>query len=354
MIRKSRSALHTALLATLILSTPLVGGESGFPLYRASTIELPASRTAGFSYVFGPGALNDHGQFVGNFSDSLGDRAFLWDANGYTELPLESANDINNASQVVGVAPFSGGSRAVVWEDGHIIDLGALSGDNSSYGSAINDTGHVAGSSGDFPNRRAFYWDGTALHPIGEFFPTDINDLNEIVGFPPSGPGILWRNGVSTQFNGFIINNALHYPSNGGMWDGEQFVCFDGSSVCDTNMLGADINENDDVVGVHFADAFIWNQELGLRHLIDLLDPTDPFSAKISNLQCPDAINNNRQIVLSCATVEGIESELGYVPILLTPIDKGNQHAVTVPFPVALTVSYAALLILVGLKSGNA
>lgn len=291
--------------------------------------------------------MNDHGQFVATVEDGLDVRGYMWGPTGRTALaPLKTASDINNASEIVGSAEFENGLRAAVWREGVVTDLGVLPGDGTSSATAINTPGQVTGTSGAFPNQRAFFWDGTSLHDIGEFFPTDINDLSEIVGFPQSGPGVLWKNGLTTTFNGSIINNALQYPTVGGMWDGEQIVCFDGS--CDTYMTGIDINEEGDVVGSGSPEAFIWNKELGLRHLIELLDPTDPFSARVLSLQCPEAINNNRQIIISCAKVEGIESELPYIPVLLTPVSREEQHTASVPFPVVYLVFLGALALVIG------
>ena len=349
MIRKPRQLCSIAVLVFVIANISRVTAQEDFPMYRASIIELPTSRETGFSYVFGVGAINDHGQFVGTFSDVLGDRAYLWDATGRTELtPLTSANDINNESQIVGRATFIDGTRAAIWRDGEVTDLGVLLGDNTSHGGAINSAGNVTGSSGAFPNSRAFFWDGTALEEIGEFLATDVNDSNEIVGFPLSGPSVLWQNGVITTFNGLTINNSLQYPGVGGMWDGEQFLCYDGSSSCDVNTLGIDINEHGDVVGNDSGNAFIWNRENGQRHLIDLLDPNDPLTNKISNMQCANGINNNGQILLSCATVEGIESPRGYVPLLLTPVLMGDPKVVAVPFPRLFWVSCVVLILSVG------
>ena len=336
------------LLATIASST-LSSAPADFPLYRASVIKLPDMISSPYVVSFGVAALNDHGQFVATVEDGLDVRAYMWGPTGRTALaPLKTASDINNASEIVGSAEFENGLRVAVWREGVVTDLGVLPGDGTSGATAINTSGQVTGTSGAFPNRRAFFWDGTSLHDIGEFFPTDINDLSEIVGFPPSGPGVLWKNGITTTFNGLIINNALQYPTVGGMWDGEQTVCFDGSSVCDTNMTGIDINEEGDVVGWGSPEAFIWNKELGLRYLIELLDPTDPFSAKVLSLQCPDAINNNRQIIISCATVEGIESALPYIPVLLTPVSGEGQHKVRVPFPTTYLVFLGAVALVIG------
>lgn len=160
---------------------------------------------------------------------------------------------------------------------------------------------------------------------------------------------MLWKNGVTTMFNGFIINNILQYPSIGHMWDGQQFVCYEPG--CAPQISGHDINENGDVLGRDDLEieVFIWNRLIGLHHLIDLLDPSDPFSARIQNMQCPDAINNNRQIIIGCATVEGIESEQGFVPLLLTPVDTQSQNTVSVPIPIAFYVWWATLVLGFGL-----
>jgi probable HAF family extracellular repeat protein len=117
------------------------------------------------------------------------------------------AFDINNRGQVVGTSDTaSGESRAVLWEDGDIANLGTLGG-NDSVAWGVNNRGQVVGESTTASDRfHAFFWEdgemvdlGTLAHG-GRFNfsrANSINDRGQIVGRSTTASGtdshaVLW------------------------------------------------------------------------------------------------------------------------------------------------------------------
>jgi probable HAF family extracellular repeat protein len=127
-------------------------------------------------------AINDRGQVAGEANA----RAFLWENGNYTELPMlpnavgAAAYGINEAGHVVGKVTLpSGETRAVLWKEGQVIDLGP------GRAMDINNNGIVVGPS--------FIWDSvngyrllSTLLPAGSGWTLrnirGINDRGEIVG----------------------------------------------------------------------------------------------------------------------------------------------------------------------------
>ncbi|HET9301907.1 MAG TPA: hypothetical protein VFO20_03945, partial [Propionibacteriaceae bacterium] len=100
------------------------------------------------------------------------------------------AADINDRGQIVGMADLAaGGSHAVLWQDGSLIDLGTLGG-TLSWANAINRQGQIVGvsslifSSGD----QATLWEDGAPHGLatlsgGNFSQAvDVNRRGQVVG----------------------------------------------------------------------------------------------------------------------------------------------------------------------------
>ena len=126
-------------------------------------------------------AINDHGQVVGvSYSRHEIDRAFLWE-NGRMRnlgvLPGDARSDaiaINERGQVIGSSYAKSGARqAFLWQRGKMLRLGTLGGAQTSA-EAINDSGHVAGTSetrsrdkDGYPIRHVFVWAGGKMRDIG-------------------------------------------------------------------------------------------------------------------------------------------------------------------------------------------
>lgn len=94
-------------------------------------------------------AINEAGTIVGWSNSSSGNHAFVWtEAGGMVDITpsappsqIAYAYDVNEADQVTGHV----GSRAFVWDDGVLTDLGVPPGYAFSFAYAINDAGVVAG-----------------------------------------------------------------------------------------------------------------------------------------------------------------------------------------------------------------
>jgi probable HAF family extracellular repeat protein len=169
--------------------------------------------------------LNDRGQVIGealnNVSDPLsilgsGDgttftqtRAFLWQNGKMTDLgtlggPDSWAMFVNDRGQIAGASytsdvvdpdTMSPQIDAFLWENGKMRDLGNLGGNNGLLGApgivnALNNRGQVVGNM-ELPGDQSvhpFLWDGEKLSDLGSFggtfsTATGINDAGEVVGY---------------------------------------------------------------------------------------------------------------------------------------------------------------------------
>lgn len=167
-------------------------------------------------------AINDAGQVVGQYNLN---RPYIWQNGGFMELGSFGggnswgyALDINNAGQVVGSSPVNNGSdglaqHAFLWEDGVMIDLGALPGLPDSRAHAINELGQVVGFSSFFDPDTAdeifesFLWEDGVVIDLGVPGQLnrahDINDSGQIVGWSSSG-AYIYEDGVVTNLNTLI------------------------------------------------------------------------------------------------------------------------------------------------------
>jgi probable HAF family extracellular repeat protein len=144
--------------------------------------------------------------------DCFVSHAFQWENGVLTDLGAlapgwsSAALWISETGLVVGLSqngvidPLTGipETRAVLWEDGHIIDLGTLGG-NTSAAFAVNDAGQVVGFSANstpdpFPlgptatQTRAFLWQRGVMYDLGtlggpDAFAMAINERGEVAGF---------------------------------------------------------------------------------------------------------------------------------------------------------------------------
>ena len=174
--------------------------------YVAVDLGLP-SAPAEDSVAIG---INDGGQIVGR-SNTIGPAfatGFQWDDEDVTLLnPLPGGdvavpNDINSQGQAVGFSrDFSDsgtGDTAVLWENGTTSVL------FPGGASAINDSGQIVGSSGEFPNFKPILWENgitTELPAPPSSYVIDINNPGLAVGvisdlgFDQNGAAI-WNPGI--------------------------------------------------------------------------------------------------------------------------------------------------------------
>jgi probable HAF family extracellular repeat protein len=158
-------------------------------------------------------AINEAGQVVGYAYDLSNSKAFLWEDGVMTELgPFSNAPvAINEAGQVIGsFSVFPNGSRAFLWENGVMTDLGTL-GYNHVEPVALNEAGQVIGIAylpwGNGPH--AFEWENGVITDLGTFggaysYPVAINEAGQVIGYAQLVPwtgthAFLWDDGVMTD-----------------------------------------------------------------------------------------------------------------------------------------------------------
>ncbi len=140
-----------------------------------------------------------------------------------------TANDVNNAGQIVGRSNVAGdgAEHAFLYSGGTMYDLGAMGYANSTA-TRINGSGQIVGYSyntaGDagYSTRQSFLYSGGAMQNIGSLdgsgsYASDINDSGLVVGsiyLSADSPGAtnayVYRSGVMTNIGGataFGVNN---------------------------------------------------------------------------------------------------------------------------------------------------
>jgi len=139
-----------------------------------------------------------------------------------------SGGAINNRGQIVGTSNLAGNQshHAFLWNEGALMDLGTLGGDNSdAYW--INDAGEIVGAAdvpGTEQNHHAFLWQNGKMTDLGtaKGWPCstaiDINSKGRVIidtgiCFVGGGPGMLWENGTLYDLNKLIPPNSGIYIS---------------------------------------------------------------------------------------------------------------------------------------------
>ena len=222
---------------------------------------------------------------------------------------VSSALAINSKSQVVGWAvddPWasSRSRRAFLWQNGHLVDLGSLpGGEDTSSAHAINAQGQVVGASSvAFPGfiptadaSRAFLWENDEMIDLGlaTGHAVDINDRGQIVGtgkLDGEQRAFLWREGE--------VVNLGTLP--GGH----------SSRASAINEAGQVVGVSESESGPR---AFLWEQGGGMRDLNDLIHPGDPHHGAFVFEKAP-AINDQGQIV-TVGRIDGDEHALVLTPV---------------------------------------
>ena len=137
-----------------------------------------------------------------------------------------NARAINASGEVTGGSTLStGGTRAFLWRNGKMTDLGTLPGGGNSAGRAINSSGEVVGhaiDSGDFSQAVLWTPNSTTATKLGGADVVGINDSGEIVGGVagvsagpvgdrtslPVPPGFITCSPAGINNNGQVLGNC--------------------------------------------------------------------------------------------------------------------------------------------------
>ncbi len=280
---KSRQLMRvaTVTLALMAISLPLAAQDGRpkhhhYELFDLGSFGGPGAPGGGFNGD-GPsfGQLNARGMSVGAldtstpdpnapnscFFDCFVDIGFVWQDGVVTPLPplhggkyLSSyASAINNFGQIAGAAEngatdpltgWPGEIRAVLWERGHIADLETLGG-NESSANAINDLGQVVGGSltrtpDPFAN------DNIAACGIYAGLPFTFNAL--AVPGATETHAFIWQNGSMRDLH------TLGGP------DSTAWIINDRGEVAGESFISFSANPS---TGVPTVDPFFWSPEDG-------------------------------------------------------------------------------------------
>lgn len=148
--------------------------------------------------------LNNNGVVVGfSYANGVSFHPVLWQKDeegdytvkdlGSFGRPGGSANWINDAGEVVGsVLTQAGFSRAFLWKNDQLMDLGLLEGDTCDVALGINSKTQIIGNSGDCRgSSRPFLWQNGSMYDLSTSFPFNyftaaeasfINDAGEVAG----------------------------------------------------------------------------------------------------------------------------------------------------------------------------
>ena len=224
-----------ALASAISDSGVIAGAELGPPAPGFWTVTGGSMLLTGQYVAFAQAvAVDDAGVLVGDYQNSgtLSSLPLVWTPPGYAETSLPGlecdncnrtygdATAINNAGVIVGSSSYNtaaagGGTHAVEWQAGNIVDLGGLDGANSSAAYSINTGGDIAGSSrtsaaAGAPTHAVLFSQGV-ITDLGiltgdlNSSANSINDLGQIVGVS--------SNDVDTS-RAFLYQNGHMYDPN--------------------------------------------------------------------------------------------------------------------------------------------
>jgi probable HAF family extracellular repeat protein len=181
---------------------PRPESESGSPIFRRPNSVRVTARSAALG-------INDNGDVVGLSgtcgtpdTSALGRHAVLWrngsvfDLGGLGGTMNNYAIVINNAGWIAGNSDLAGdnkpgaipATRAVLWRNGAITNLGTLPGDYLSLAQDMNGKGQVVGVSCDVNfNCRPFLWDHGMMKDLNSLFTLGSPQLTFAAGINDDG-----------------------------------------------------------------------------------------------------------------------------------------------------------------------
>jgi len=274
-------ASATSIPTTSVSDPAICGGIDGLVPFVNHAFEWQNGVITDLGSLSGPGncsvatAVNANGEAVGQSEISVIDPLF-----GFNEL------------------------RAVVWQNGHITDLGTFGGAHS-IGVDINSRGQVVGlalntipdpfslldfgigGSSNGTQTRAFLWEGSSLQDLGTLGGNDaqaglVNELGQVAGFSYTNTTPNPTTGIPT-LDPFLWdhNTMTDLGTLGGTNGGPTALNNRGQVIGSSNLAGDQTSH-----------PFLWSQE----KLIDLYNNTtggNPLTA--------DAINDGGEIVGAAA-----------------------------------------------------
>jgi probable HAF family extracellular repeat protein len=203
---------------------------------------------------------------------------------------VTDATAINASGQVTGDSTLhAGGSRAFLWSNAKMTDLGTLPGGGSSKGREINASGEVAGSatdSGDISHPAL--WEGTSIKKFQPGSgPLAINDSGQVIGrcgvnvcqisngtraTLPVPPGFILCSPVAISNNGQVLGNC-EVTNQDNDWHGVVWAnrtptvlpTLGGTTTTENALpLATAINDNGQVTGTAVTsagalDGFVWS-----------------------------------------------------------------------------------------------
>jgi probable HAF family extracellular repeat protein len=191
-------------------------GENAVLWDRGTVILLVSAHR--FDHPCAANAINNRGQILG----SCNGVPFLWEDGRLTLLPrlpdgdYALTNGLNDFGQGVGgsLTETDEEFHAVLWHRGEVIDLGIVAGGSSSNAFAINNRGHIVGTSRDASDAlQAVLWQNGTIATLETLpgarstFARAINERGQIVGHSEQGP-LLWEGGSLIELGGLQNGDA--------------------------------------------------------------------------------------------------------------------------------------------------